>query len=211
MSPLDDNAIRRHLHCLLQKVQPADQVIIGIGGGSGCGKSTIAQSICAGLQPLHVHLLGLDRFFKPEDELPKYWSEYHLEWRPNFNHPDSLRVDEMVSHCAAIKGYDVVILDGHFCLYYPQMRNLMHIRCYVDIDITQMLERRKQRNLAVGYGGSAEDIDHYNRENVAPQYFRYLAPTREFADLVIPNHEHNPAERDGMIQILCASILAYKH
>jgi uridine kinase len=201
------NTLRVNLATLLRGKTPGSQIIIGLAGGSGSGKSTVAAKIKAGLPGRAVEIFALDRFFKPEDEMPKYWSDYHNCARPHYNHPDSLKVDEMVAFCQHISGFDVVLLDGHFCLYYPAMRRLMDVKCFVDVDLDEMLERRTARNLAEGYGGGAENIWHYNRECVGPEYIRYLLPTRAYADVVIPNQGYKAAERDTILGALCEAIL----
>ena len=168
----------------------------------------MAEKIKAGLPGFKVERIALDRFFKPEEKLPRYWSDYHQAEQPHYNHPDSLKVDEMVSFCEKISGFNVVLLDGHFTLYYPAMRRLMDVKCFVDIDLQEMLERRTQRNLAVGYGGSAENIWHYNRECVAPEYIRHILPTRAYADIVIPNHRAMATEREAILRAMCEAILS---
>ena len=140
--------------------------------------------------------------------MPRYWSDYHQDERPHYNHPDSLSVDGMLAFCEKLSGLDVALLDGHFALYYPAMRRLMDVKCFVDIDRPEMLEHRTQRNLAGGYGGSAENIWHYNRGCVGPEYILYLLPTRAYADLVIPNQSGKAAERDAMIREICRAINA---
>ncbi len=211
ITPMPDaetpNHVRETLATLLRDKTPGSQIIIGIAGGSGSGKSTVAEKIKAGLPGLNVERIGLDRFFKPEAEMPTYWSDYHDCARPHYNHPDSLKVDEMVAFCEHISGFEVVLLDGHFCLYYPAMRRLMDVKCFVDVDLDEMLERRTARNLAGGYGGSTEVIWHYNRECVGPEYIKYLFPTREFADIVIPNQRGRAAEQDDILRVMCEAIL----
>jgi uridine kinase len=201
------NKVRETLAALLRDKAHGNQIIIGLAGGSGSGKSTVAEKIRASLPGLKVERVALDRFFKPEDEMPTYWSDYHGCARPHYNHPDSLKVGEMVAFCQQITGYDVVLLDGHFCLYYPAMRRLMDVKCFVNIDLGEMLERRTARNLAEGYGGGAEVIWHYNQECVGPEYIKYLLPTREYADIVIPNQDGRAAERDAILRTLCEAIL----
>ncbi len=211
ITPMPDveppNNIRERLAALLRDKTPGNQIIIGLAGGSGSGKSTVAKKIRAGLPGRKVEIFALDRFFKPEAEMPRYWSAYHGCARPHYNHPDSLKVDEMVAFCEQVSGFDVVLLDGHFCLYYPEMRRRMDVKCFVDIDLDEMLERRTRRNLAEGYGGGAENIWHYNRECVGPEYIRYLLPTRAYADIVIPNQAGRAAEQDDILQALCEAIL----
>lgn len=201
-------SIKQTLADLLRHKTPADPVRIGIAGGSGSGKTTVAERIKAGLRSCSVEMIGLDRFFKPEAELPRYWSDFHQQERPDFNRPDSLRVDDMLAFCSILTGSRVILFDGHFALYYSQMRALMDIKCFVEIDLAEMLERRTQRNLAVGYGGSAEEIWHYNRECVVPQYLRHLLPTRAYADIVIPNNHTSAAEQETIILSICEAVLA---
>jgi uridine kinase len=200
------NNVHATLTALLRDKTPGSQIIIGLAGGSGSGKSTVAALIKAGLPGLNVAVFALDHFFKPEDEMPKYWSDYHGCARPHYNHPDSLKVDEMVAFCQHISGFEVALLDGHFCLYYPAMRQLMDVKCFVDVDLDEMLERRTARNLAGGYGGGEEVIRHYNRECVGPEYIKYLLPTREYADIVIPNQDARIGERDAILRKLCEAI-----
>ena len=198
--------LQQTLTDLLRHKTLSDPVRIGIAGGSGSGKTSVAQRIKAGLPSCRVEIIGLDRFFKPEAELPRYWSDFHKEERPNYNHPDSLNVADMLEFCSSLSGFNVILFDGHFALYYPQMRQLMDIKCFVDIDLSEMLERRTQRNLAANYGGSAENIWHYNRECVAPQYIHYLLPTRAYADIVIPNNPTSVGEQNEILQSLCQAV-----
>jgi uridine kinase len=185
----------------------AGQITIGVAGGSGAGKSTIAALLVEALQPVCVEVIGLDRFFKPADELPRYHSDYHGDDCADYNRPDSLLVDKMVAACSVpVDAADVVILDGHLGLCYPQMRQLMDIKCHVDAPLEQMLARRTERNLAANYGGDHDNILHYNRECVVPGFTRYILPARQHADVIIPNASCATAERDAVIQALADRI-----
>jgi uridine kinase len=92
-------------------------------------------------------------------------------------------------------------------LCYPEMRQLLDIICFVDAGIEAMLERRTERNLAANYGGDRDTILHYNRECVVPGYERYILPSRQHADVIIPNGSSATAERDALIQALCHRIV----
>lgn len=184
------------------------QQFIGIGGGTGSGKSTVAEEVVRRLEGRYrVHLIHQDQFFKPVDQLPTFYSEFHQEPRPDFNRPDSFRVEVMVAHCAAVSGYDVVILEGILALYYPALRQLMDIKCYIDTPLEEMLIRRTERNLARGYGGPFAEIAHYNLECVTPQHLRYNLPTRRFANIIIPNGLHEEEERKEGVGRLCSMIV----
>ncbi|MCP4225553.1 MAG: hypothetical protein GY773_19630 [Actinomycetia bacterium] len=155
---------------------------------------------------MSAEIINLDRFFLEPAAMPTYYSAHHGEWRPNFNHPDSVERHEMIGCCGAAVASEVVIIDGILALYYEELRSLMHLRCYVTIELDEMLARRTQRNLAAGYGGSAEDIAWYNRECVVPQHHQFNAPTRRFADLLVPNDTHATQDRDRIIEEVCISI-----
>ena len=183
-------------------------LFIGIGGGTGSGKSTIAAEVVRRLEAsCRVHLIHQDQFFKPVDQLPTFYSDYHQAPRPDFNRPDSFRVEAMVAHCTAVFGYDVVILEGILALYYPALRQLMDIKCYIDTPLEEMLIRRTERNLARGYGGPFAEIAHYNLECVTPQHQRYNLPTRRFANFIISNGLHEEGEREEAVGRLCGMIM----
>ena len=208
-----DRRLSRHFHvyeaiqrCLNSESLNGIGPRIGLAGGSGSGKSTVAALIRERLHPLPVNIIKLDRYFKPEEQLPKYYSQFHGEFRPDFNAPDSLHVEEMLASCRAICSSEIVIFDGHFALFYPEMRALMDLKCFVEADAEEMLERRTRRNMAVGYGGGLETISAYNRECVLPRFIEYILPTKQFADIVIPNGDSEGVERDEFIEALCNCI-----
>ena len=182
------------------------QLFIGIGGGTGSGKTTMARKLAAGLRPLAVHLIRQDKFFKPIAELPTYYSDFHQKPCPDFNRPDSVRIGALLAACSAVSGYDVGILEGILVLYYAELRALMDICCYVETPLAEMLIRRTIRNHSVGYGGTLEEIGYYNVECVTPQHRRYNWPTKRFADVVIPNGLGDEALRDKVIAKLVGMV-----
>lgn len=201
-------ALSARLDALLRTRKNPQCLRLGIGGGSGSGKSTIAALIREQLLPLTTEVITLDRFFKPADQLPRYYSTYLASHHPDYNAPDSLMVDEMVAHCRQYPAAQVHLLDGHFSLHYPALRALMDLRIFVATDLELMLERRTTRNLTAGYGSSHEHILAYNRECVVPGYLGHIEPSRRFADLEIPNSQTDTAARDTLIEALCAKIRA---
>lgn len=180
-----------------------EYLFLGIGGGSASGKTTIARSIQEHLAPLEVTLIHQDRFFKPVEELPTYYSEIHSGPKPDYNRPDSFRREEMFDFCRNIDGADVVILEGILALYYEELREWMDIRCYVEADADERIIRRIKRNLA---RWSYDEIVDYYLESVRYQHARYNAPTQAHADLVIPGGMADTAQRDRMIESLCGAI-----
>ncbi len=202
MEPGAKSKIQRLLGAKAQ----GSQIVLGLSGGSGSGKSTIAKAVASRLSHLEIERICLDRFFFPVDELPRYYSHYLGREQPNFNRPDSLDFDRMIDFCQNISGFDLVILEGHFALYRQEMREMMDIKCFVTIDVQEMLERRTRRNLAAHYGGDEDNILHYNQECVLPMYNKYILGTSRYADLLIPNSSGDVEARDALVEGLCREI-----
>jgi uridine kinase len=179
-------------------------LFIGIGGGSASGKTTLAREMARRLAPLAVEVIGQDRFFKPRDELPTYPSPTRPVPWPDYNHPDSFRLGEMLAHCRAVRGAGVAILEGILVLHYPELRALIDLSCYVAADADERIVRRLRRNLAAGM--PLDDIADYYLESVRFQHARYNAPTRHHADLVIPGGLARTREREAIVEALCQTI-----
>lgn len=183
--------------------RPDRPVFIGIGGGSASGKTTISHDMAMRLEPLRVELIGQDRFFRPRDQLPVYPSRTRPEpWRDH-NHPDSFDLGAMLDACAAVEGADVIIFEGILVLHYPEMRELMDVKCYVDADADERIIRRTRRNLP---HSSFDDITDFYLESVRHQHEHYNAPTRAYADLVIPGGSEEEEERERITDALCSGI-----
>ena len=201
--------IESKIQSLLCKKRHGDQIVLGIAGGSGCGKSTISKAIASklGASSIQVKCIGLDRFFLPINEMPKYYSHYLDKKEPNFNRPDSIDFDSMIDFCRNLTEFDFVILEGHFALYRQEIRDLMDIKCFIAIDVEEMLSRRTVRNLEANYGGDKENILNYNKECVLPMYNEHILPTKKYADLLIPNSTSDANEKEIIIELLCKKIL----
>lgn len=182
------------------------QIVMGLAGGSGSGKSTIAAIIQRKLAAFSVNIVHLDQFFFPVAEMPRYFSPYLGKDQPNFNQPEAIDFQRMLAFCRALEGFDLQILEGHFALYSRKMRELMDVKCFITIDLDEMLERRTLRNLKNRYGGSEAHIRHYNAECVVPMYREHILPCLEYADILIPNSSTDIVARDRVIEVLCASI-----
>jgi uridine kinase len=195
-----------HLNELLARwaeTRPDRPPFIGIGGGSASGKSTIARDMAARLAPLRVEVIGQDRFFKPHDDLPLYPSRSRPEpWRDH-NHPDSFDLGRMLAACAAVDGADVAIFEGILALHYPEMRELMDVKCYVVADADERIVRRTRRNLP---NSSFDDITGFYLESVRHQHKLYNAPTQAFADLIIPGGSEEEGERERIVAALCDAV-----
>jgi len=180
---------------------------IGMGGGSASGKSTLAAQMVERLQPLRVEVVGQDRFFKKPEDMPKYYSQIDGQHHPAYNEPDSYRQAEMFAECRALKEIDadVVILEGIMVLFFEELRTLMDLKLYVEAAADERIIRRIRRNMK-----KIEDYDfivNYYLESVRWQHEQYNAPTKVYADLVIPGGMAETAARTAVIGELCAALV----
>lgn len=186
---------------------PGRPVVVGIGGGSAAGKSTLARTLAERLAPRRVEVTGQDRFFKPRAELPPFpSSSRELPW-PDYNRPDSFRVSELVDHLRGLTACEVAIVEGILVLHEDEVREQLDLRLYVEAAADERIVRRIRRNVAAGI--PLDDIADYYLESVRFQHQRFNAPTAAWADLLVPGGAADSAERDGLIAAISGSLEAY--
>ena len=183
----------------------AGPLILGIAGGSGSGKTTIAESIVAEIGADRVELIQHDSYYRDLTHLP-------LEQRSkvNYDHPDSLETDLLVKHLETLLGgnaigrpvYDfsvhnraaetvlvepkpVVIVEGILVLYESALRDLMDLKVYVDTDADLRIVRRLGRDIEER-GRTFESVSRQYLETVRPMHLQFVEPSKRYADIVIP-------------------------
>lgn len=175
--------------------------IIGIAGGSGSGKSSLAISLCK-KYPNECALLHIDDYFKKREEVPKF------ERFSAFDHPDAVRFGDLCRDLLRLHdgkpvsiltkselynpGYrkelknhinymveskPVVILEGFLALYDRRIRSLMDIKIYLDMPIEESTKRRSENKFNLE--------EEYFRKVLSPMHKEFAEPTKAFADLVI--------------------------
>lgn len=187
---------------------------IGIAGGTGSGKSTVARIIrdCFGED---VALLKCDDYYKAHHELS-------LEERSkmNYDHPDAFDTGLMVEHIRALKGgeavdspvYDfsvhdrseetrriepgrVLLVDGIMVLALSEVRELMDIKIFVDADADIRILRRIRRDVKER-GRSLDSVIAQYVDTVKPMHEAYVEPSKRYADLIIPQGGRNAVAMD---------------
>jgi uridine kinase len=183
----------------------AGPLIIGIGGGSGSGKTTIAESILEAIGEDRVALIQHDAYYRDLTHLP-------LDERAkvNYDHPDSLETDLLVRHLKDLLAgnavdrpvYDftvhnraaktvpvepkpVVVVEGIVVLYEPALRELMDLKVYVDTDADLRIVRRLGRDINER-GRSFDSVQQQYLETVRPMHLQFVEPSKRYADIVIP-------------------------
>jgi uridine kinase len=185
-------------------------MIIGICGGTGSGKTTVANRILESVSKDEVVFLQQDSYYRNLDQMP-------LDYRriANFDHPDAIDNDLLVEHVRALKAgaavelpvYDfkthtrrpetlhmeprpIIIVEG--ILIYAEKRLLdeMDIKVYVDTPDDIRFIRRLRRDIAER-GRTVESVIEQYVETVRPMHMQFVEPSKRFADVIIPEGGHN--------------------
>jgi uridine kinase len=194
---------------------PLAPLILGIAGGSGSGKSTIARSILADLPVGSGVLLEQDHYYRSQGHLPLQQRE-----QVNYDHPDALELDLLLSHVDALRtgnpivrpSYDftqhdrakvgvrlepapVIVVEGILVLADERLRSRMHVKVFVDTDADIRLMRRIRRDLEQR-GRSFAQVRKQYYETVRPMHLAFVEPTKRFADIIIPEGGQNRVALD---------------
>ena len=177
--------------------------VIGIAGGSGSGKSTFAARLMQAF-PDSVAPVSCDNYYRAHDDIP-------LEERRllNYDAPEALEFDLMVSHLQALKRgeavdcpvYDftlhnrsdkvvridprpIIIVDGILILSDPALRETFDLRIYVEADADERILRRARRDMEVR-GRRIDDIMEQYLSTVKPMHETHVEPSKKYADLIL--------------------------
>lgn len=185
-------------------------LVIGLAGGSGSGKTTIARRLHDTVGADQVAMIQHDAYYRDLDHLP-----FEQRAKVNFDHPDSLETELLVEHLETLRSsgtiqrpvYDftthtrteetvevkplpVIIVEGILVLVEPELRALMDLRIYVDTDSDLRLLRRMQRDI-IERGRTLESVmDQYLR-TVRPMHLQFVEVSKRYADIIVPEG-YNP-------------------
>ncbi len=180
-------------------------IIIGIAGGTGAGKTTIARALSEPLSPGSVAVIEHDAYYRDRPDL-----SYEERSLLNFDHPDSLDNELLLSHLEMLKrgeGIDkpqynfrthrrmsetvrigphpVVIIEGILIFVDKALRHLMDIKIFVDTDPDIRVLRRLKRDINQR-GRDFDSVRHQYYETVRPMHLEFVEPSKRYADLIIP-------------------------
>ena len=180
-------------------------LIIGIAGGSGCGKSTVVRQIVKKLPKDSVAVISQDAYYK--DNVQKSPEERS---KINFDHPSSIEFNLLLKHLDALRNGDpiempiysyltcarskesipvapkeVLIVEGILILSNPRMRDRMDIKVYVDADGDDRLMRVIRRDIEERGRSFSQVLYHYERF-VKPMHLQFIEPTKRYADIIVP-------------------------
>ncbi|HEX2693483.1 MAG TPA: uridine kinase [Gemmatimonadaceae bacterium] len=185
-------------------------LIIGIAGGSGSGKSTVAKNVAENLSTSSVAFIDMDAYYKNFGDLSLAERK-----RLNWDHPDAFDYDLLCSHLDAlgrreaiekpeydfvthlrraesttIEPADVVVIDGILLFVDERVRDLCDVKVFVDADADVRLIRRIERDTHVR-GRPLDDIIEQYLSTVQPMHLQFVEPSKRYADVIVPRGGHN--------------------
>ena len=185
-------------------------LIVGIAGGTGCGKTTVVRKVIENFKPEEVALLPQDSYYRDNSQLP-------LEERQklNFDHPDAIEWPLLIRHVNALKAgrsihqpiysylsctrseetilvepRKVVIVEGILILTRKEVRDILEIKVFVDADPDDRLARVIRRDLAERGRSADLVLDRYEK-TVKPMHLEFIDPSKRYADVIIPQGGEN--------------------
>jgi uridine kinase len=192
--------------------------VIGVAGGTGSGKSTVADRVIAMAGHQRVAVVALDSYYRDDAHL-----SFEERARVNYDHPDSFDWPLYIAHLGALRRgeavdmprYDfaafrrsertvtvlpapIVIAEGILVLYEPAVRTLMDLRVFVDADADVRFIRRMERDVR-DRGRTADSVVTQYLETVRPSHLQFIEPSKRYADVIIPHGGMNEPAIDMLL------------
>jgi len=193
-------------------------LVIGIAGGSGSGKTTVAQEILQRVGPDRIAYIQHDSYYKDLTGLPPTQRA-----AVNFDHPNSLETELLIQHVEMLKDrqaievpvYDfstdsrtgdsftvqprgVILVEGILIFVEPALRVLFDVKIFVDTDPDVRLIRRLQRDITER-GRTVESVIKQYQSTVRPMHLEFVEPSKRYADVIIPEGGFNTAALDMVV------------
>jgi uridine kinase len=190
-------------------------LIIGITGGTGSGKTTVVNQIVKHLPDNEVCVISQDSYYKATDNL-----SYEERTKINFDHPRAIDFDLIVKHLKELKLFKtiaqpvysfvthnrtentvkthpkkVIIVEGILIFNNEELRNLFDIKIFVHADTDERLIRRVRRDIAER-GRNIDEVLNRYQDTLKPMHQQFIEPTKNFADIIIPNDRYNTVAID---------------
>jgi uridine kinase len=190
-------------------------LIIGITGGTGCGKTTVVNQIIKELSGEEVTVISQDSYYKDLSHL-----SFEERTKNNFDHPNSIDFELLKEHLLKLKAGQtiqsptysfvehnrtketllvkptkVVIVEGILIFSHPDIRSLFDIKIFVHADSDERLIRRIKRD-TTERGRDVNEVLNRYQTTLKPMHLQFIEPAKEFADIIIPNNRHNTVAID---------------
>ncbi|GFN36033.1 uridine kinase [Tepidimicrobium xylanilyticum] len=196
----------------------AKKLLIGIAGGTGSGKSTVAKEILKSINKKNVVIIEQDSYYKNQSHL-----SFEERVKTNYDHPFAFDNDLLIQHLKDLLNdktiekpiYDfeqhtrkketvtvypkeIIILEGILILNDEEIRNLCDIKIFVDTDSDVRVIRRIQRDIKER-GRTLDSVIHQYMSTVRPAHLQFIEPTKKYADIIIPEGGYNKVAIDIIV------------
>jgi uridine kinase len=196
----------------------AQPLILGIAGGSGSGKSTVARNVIKALGAGSMCAIDMDGYYRNFAHLP-----FDERKAVNWDHPDAFDWDLLIDHLGRlrrrepidkplydfvthtrraetlrIEPTDVVVVDGILLFADPRVRDLCDVKVFVDADADIRLIRRIKRDMAKR-GRPLEEILEQYLTTVQPMHLQFVETSKRYADIIVPRGGHNPVAVEMLV------------
>ena len=193
-------------------------LVLGIAGGSGSGKTTVATRIASALKDTSVAFIDMDAYYRNFTDLSAD-ERKHVNW----DHPDAFDLDLFVDQVTSLAGglpidkpaYDfvthsrrperervmpaeVLVIDGILLFAERRVRDLCDIKVYVDTDADIRLIRRIERDL-ITRGRPLEEVLTQYLTTVRPMHLEFVEPSKRWADVIVPQGGHNAVATEMIV------------
>jgi len=196
-------------------------LILGIAGGTGCGKTTVVNQIVEQLPKDEVGVISQDSYYNDLSHMRR-----EERTKINFDHPNSIDFNLLIEHIDQLregKTVDtpiysfveetrmketiptpprkVMIVEGILVLSNPKLRDMFDIKIFVHADSDERLIRRLQRD-TTERGHDLDKVLTRYQTAVKPMHLQFIEPSKEFADIIIPNNRYNTVAVDVVRTII---------
>lgn len=185
-------------------------IFVGVAGGSGSGKTTVAQNLIKAFKAEDAVLVEQDAYYKELKEL-----SIEERAKVNFDHPESIEFELIKEHLLSLKNgvgierpiYDfkthsrkeetvrlnpskIIIIEGILILSIPEIREMLDVKIFVDTDADEMLLRRIERDIKER-ARTFDSVKTQYLSTVKPMYLEFCEPSKRYADIIIPRGGEN--------------------
>lgn len=193
-------------------------ILIGITGGTGSGKSTIAKEICSRFDENCIAMIEQDSYYKDQSHL-----SFEERIKTNYDHPDAFDTELLVKHLKnllnnkviekpiydfethnrkketiRVDSREIIIVEGILILQEHELRDLLDIKIYVDTDADVRIIRRIVRDLNER-GRTLDSVINQYLNVVRPMHMQFIEPSKRYADIIIPEGGHNKVAIDIIV------------
>jgi len=204
-------------------------VTIAVAGGTGSGKTTVANAILDRVGSDHIAYLPHDAYYKDRIHLPTIAS-----MGVNFDHPEALETSLMCQHLRQLQNWEsvavplydfthdqrmvatrtvhahpIILVEGILILAEPQLRPLFDVKIFVDADADMRFIRRLKRDITER-GRTLESVINQYLATVRPMHLEFVEPSKRYADVIIPEGGYNTVAIDMVTDRIRALLQAHE-